>query len=56
MQINGDEVGKGKCKLLRDWNIISFAPPRDRDDPKEDYRTRFFFRLRTVFPPLFLFV
>ena len=25
--------------MLRDWNIVSFAPPRDRDDPREDYRT-----------------
>ncbi|KAM5541348.1 hypothetical protein V8D89_004902 [Ganoderma adspersum] len=46
--INGQNVGLGKCKLLRDWNIISFAPPRDRDDPKEDYR--FIFRHRAAKP------
>ncbi|PIL30297.1 transporter [Ganoderma sinense ZZ0214-1] len=44
--INGQNVGLGKCKLLRDWNIISFSPPRDRDDPKDDYR--FIFRHRAA--------
>ncbi|PIL30298.1 transporter [Ganoderma sinense ZZ0214-1] len=44
--INGQDVGKGKCKLLRDWNILSFAPLREHDNPKED--CRFIFRHRAA--------
>ena len=45
MQINGNEVGKGKSKLLRDWSILSFGPPKDSANPKHDYRTLLLLRL-----------
>ncbi|KAI1786986.1 Pkinase-domain-containing protein [Ganoderma leucocontextum] len=44
--VNGQQVRNRRCKILRDWNIISFAPPKDRDNPKEDYR--FIFRHRAA--------
>ncbi|KAM5541349.1 hypothetical protein V8D89_004903, partial [Ganoderma adspersum] len=44
--INGNEVGKGKSKLLHDWSILSFGPPKECTNPKQDYR--FMFRHRAT--------
>ena len=45
-QINGQRLGKGQCKLLYDWNIIGFGPPKDPAAAKEDYREH---RMATVY-------